>query len=82
MFTRLTNLPFSINIETQTILKKAIKANRALAELNGTAKIIPNQNIPINALVLQEAKDSSGIENIINTHDEIFRARNINRYAK
>ena len=61
-------------IETQPILKKAIQANRALAKLNGTAKIIPNQNILINALVLQEAKDSSEIENIITTHDELFRA--------
>jgi len=62
------------NVETQPILKKAIQANRALANLNGTAKIIPNQNILINALVLQEAKDSSEIENIITTHDELFRA--------
>ena len=62
------------SIETQPILKKAIQANRALAKLNGTAKIIPNQNILINALVLQEAKDSSEIENIITTHDELFRA--------
>ena len=60
--------------ETQKVLKKAIPANRALAKLNGTAKIIPNQNIFINALVLQEAKDSSEIENIITTHDELFRA--------
>jgi len=61
-------------LETQAILKKTIQANRALANLNGTAKIIPNQNILINALVLQEAKDSSEIENIITTHDELFRA--------
>jgi len=68
------NFPPQKNIETQAILKKAIQANRALANLNGTAKIIPNQNILINALVLQEAKDSSEIENIITTHDELFRA--------
>jgi Fic family protein len=68
------NFPPSTHLETPTILKKAIQANRALAQLNGTAKIIPNQNILINALVLQEAKDSSEIENIITTHDELFRA--------
>jgi len=62
------------NVETTKILKKTIQANRALARLNGTAKIIPNQNILINSLVLQEAKDSSEIENIITTHDELFRA--------
>jgi len=52
---KIKNLPHSKNIETPTILKKAIKANRALTELNGTAKIIPNQKILINGLVLQEA---------------------------
>jgi Fic family protein len=62
------------SIETTKVLKKSIQANRALAKLNGTAKIIPNQNILINSLVLQEAKDSSEIENIITTHDELFRA--------
>ena len=70
----LNTLPIAKFIETPTILKKAISANRALARLNGTAKIIPNQNILINSLVLQEAKDSSEIENIITTHDELFRA--------
>jgi len=67
-------LPLNIQIETQKVLKKTISANRALAKLNGVALIIPNQNILINSLVLQEAKDSSEIENIITTHDELFRA--------
>ncbi|MFT5660744.1 MAG: Fic family protein [Sulfurimonas sp.] len=68
------NLPLPQNIETTKVLKKTISANRALAKLNGVAKIIPNQNILINSLVLQEAKDSSEIENIITTHDELYRA--------
>jgi len=67
-------LPLKNNPETPTTLKKAISANRALAKLNGVAKIIPNSAILINSLVLQEAKDSSEIENIITTHDELFRA--------
>ncbi len=70
----LKNLPLTQTIETTKVLKKTIQANRALAKLNGVAKIIPNQNILINSLVLQEAKDSSEIENIITTHDELFRA--------
>ena len=65
------NLPL---LETIKVLKKTISANRALARLNGIAKIIPNSNILINSLVLQEAKDSSEIENIITTHDELYRA--------
>jgi Fic family protein len=36
---------------------------------------IPNQNILINSLSLQEAKDSSEIENIITTHDELYKAQ-------
>jgi Fic family protein len=70
------NIELSIiqHIETKKVLKKTIQANRALAKLNGVARIIPNQNILINSLVLQEAKDSSEIENIITTHDELFRA--------
>jgi len=67
-------LPLSIDIETKAILKKSISANRVLAELNGVSKIIPNSNILINSLAIQEAKDSSEIENIITTHDELYRA--------
>ena len=69
-----STLPLSHDVETKAILKKSISANRALAELNGVAKIIPNRHILINSLALQEAKDSSEIENIITTHDELYRA--------
>jgi len=69
-----TKLPLKDDVESKIVLKKTISANRALAELNGVAKIIPNRNILINSLVLQEAKDSSEIENIITTHDELYRA--------
>ncbi len=68
------NLPLKIDIETKIILKKSISANRALAKLNGVAKIIPNEAILINSLILQEAKDSSEIENIITTHDELYQS--------
>lgn len=59
--------------ETPTILKKLAAASRSLAELKGVASTIPNQAILINTLGLQEAKDSSAIENIITTHDELYR---------
>ena len=68
------NLPLDIDIETKAILKKSILANKALAKLNGVAKIIPDQAILINSLILQEAKDSSEIENIITTHDELYQS--------
>jgi Fic family protein len=59
--------------ETPAILKKMAAASRSLAELKGVAATIPNQAILINTLGLQEAKDSSAIENIITTHDELYR---------
>lgn len=65
-------LPLDIELETKKVLKKLVQANKALAELNGVSGTIPNQQIIINTLSLQEAKDSSAIENIITTHDELF----------
>lgn len=68
-------LPFKKEIETTAIFKKLISAHRYLAELKGVVETIPNESILIGALALQEAKDSSEIENIITTHDEIFKAQ-------
>ena len=59
--------------ETPAILKKLAAASRSLAELKGVAAAIPNQGILISTLGLQEAKDSSAIENIITSHDELYR---------
>jgi Fic family protein len=59
--------------ETPAILKKLASSSRRLAELKGIAASIPNQGILINTLGLQEAKDSSEIENIITTHDALFK---------
>ena len=55
------------------ILKQLNAASRKLAELKGVAAAMPNQEILISTLGLQEAKDSSEIENIVTTHDELFR---------
>ncbi|NPA44073.1 MAG: Fic family protein [Chlorobi bacterium] len=70
----LNKLPIKKDIESKAILKKTTSAHRALAELKGFVLSIPNENILINTLGLQEAKDSSAIENIITTHDDIFKA--------
>ena len=71
--------PERSKIETIKILRQVNRATAALAELKGFAKTIPNQTILINAIVLQEAKDSSEIENIITTQDELYRALSINK---
>lgn len=67
-------LPLNLELETKPILKKLAKVHQALAELKGVSGIIPNQTILISTLSLQEAKDSSAIENIITTHDELYKS--------
>ena len=59
--------------ETLTIMKKLASANRELAELKGIVATIPNQGILIDTLSIQEAKESSEIESIVTTHDELFQ---------
>lgn len=71
---KLKKLPLDKDIETKKILRKVASAHRSLAELKGIVSTIPNENILINTLGLQEAKDSSAIENIITTQDDIYKA--------
>lgn len=70
----LRELPLPFDVETRTVLKSLPAAHAALAELKGIASTIPNQNILINTLGLQEAKDSSAIENIITTYDDLYKS--------
>lgn len=67
-------LPPMFDVETRRVLRKAISANKALAELRTAGDLIPNQAILIRALVLQEARLSSEVENIVTTNDELYRA--------
>ena len=71
---KIPTLPLKEDLETKAVLKQSIAANRKLAELKGIVKIVPNPSILIRTLSLQEAKDSSAIESIITTHDELYRA--------
>jgi len=70
----ITPLPPAVDLDTIPILRALAKANRALAELKGRAATIPNQEILIDTLALQEAKASSEIENIVTTQDDLFQA--------
>ncbi len=67
-------LPLAFDIESKEILRQVNKANRALAELKGIATTIPNEAILISTLTLQEAKESSEIENIVTTQDDLYKA--------
>lgn len=87
-------LPPQEDVETKAVLRLLKEAHRYLAELKGIATTIPNENILIDTLTLQEAKDSSAVENIITTHDEMYKERlysdtfhspaskEVNRYAQ
>ena len=73
-YNNLPLLPPKAEIETKEVLKAVVLASRALAELKGKGNEIPNQTMLINTITLQEAKDSSEIENIVTTHDSLYRA--------
>jgi len=70
----LPSLPPLVSLETVPVLKALNRASRALADLKGQARTIPNQGILIDTLALQEAKASSEVENIVTTQDELFQA--------
>lgn len=65
--------PNAENLESIAVLKALIGANKALAELKGHVRSIPNQGILIDTLSLQEAKASSEIENIVTTQEQVFQ---------
>lgn len=70
----LAALPPRVTIETTQVLKKAIIANKYLAELKGSCLRLPNPDILLNTIILQESKDSSAIENIVTTQDALYQA--------
>ncbi len=82
------------DVETKAVLKAANLAHQALGELKGIVNTMPNQDILLSTLPLQEAKDSSEIENIITTQDDMYAsnyetqhfsslaAKEVHRYAQ
>ena len=73
-YNSLPDLPPKINLESPGILKATIKANRLLGELKGYCQTLPDPRLLINTVILQESKDSSAIENIVTTQDELYQA--------
>ena len=76
---KLSFLPPNIEL-SKNIYRQLVKSHKALAELKGFSETIPNKNILINSVLVNEAKDSSEIENIITTHDELFKAMSKENY--
>lgn len=73
-FNDLPPLPPFAEFETKEVLTKTIKASRALAELKGAIRNLPNPSLFLDTLHLQEAKASSEIEQIITTNDDLYKA--------
>lgn len=65
-------IPRYDELEVKPIWQALADAHRYLAELKGLCESLPNQAILLDTLSIQEAKDSSEIENIITTHDELY----------
>ncbi len=70
----LPDLPPLISLDSPHILKYVIQANRYLAELKGYCQTLPDPHLLLNTIMLQESKDSSAIENIVTTQDELYRS--------
>ncbi|MDX9845596.1 MAG: Fic/DOC family N-terminal domain-containing protein [Tenuifilaceae bacterium] len=73
--------PDDDKVETKEVYKALINANKALAELKGIAKKLPNQSMLVNTIALREAKASTEIENIFTTDDELYKALTISEYG-
>lgn len=65
-------IPSQQSLEVKAVWQALAEAHRHLAELKGLCESLPNSAILLDTLSIQEAKDSSEIENIITTHDELF----------
>lgn len=73
-FNALPPLPPKVELESKTVLRKVIRASRSLAHLNGASRNLPNPNLFIESIHLQEAKASSEIENIVTTHEKLYQS--------
>jgi Fic family protein len=67
-------LPPTVALESTKVLRKTITASRALAQLNGAIVNLPNPQLFLDTIHLQEAKASSEVENIITTNDDLYKA--------
>jgi Fic family protein len=90
---KMKTLPFNINLDTVEILKELSLANNSIGELKGVMNLLPNPNIILSLLAVGESKDSSAIENIITTYEDIYKemitkkpisraAKEVNNYKK
>jgi Fic family protein len=75
-------LPPKADVETKNILRKVVSAGRALAKFDGALRSLPNPNLFLDTIYLQEAKASSEVENIITTNDELYKSLTADKKAE
>lgn len=74
LFNELPLLPPDNKVLDKEVLLSWGYASRALAGLNKNLLRLPNPDMLVNTISLQEAKSSSAIENIFTTEDELYKA--------
>jgi Fic family protein len=67
-------LPPAATLEPSTVLRQAARTHGVLGRLCGYCATLPNAGMLVDSLVIQEARSSSAIENIITTQDAVYRA--------
>ena len=71
----LPELPIADELyKTVEVYEALARAKEALGRLYGRSIAIPNPTVLLNSIALKEAKDSSAIENIFTTDDELYQA--------
>ena len=70
---QIPDLPLPYDLETKEVMRHLVAAHRYLAQLHGVARTIPNESILISTLTLQEARESSSVENIVTTQDDLYK---------
>jgi Fic family protein len=71
----LPELPIAEELyRTVEVFEALANAKEALGRLQGRSVAIPNQGLFVTTISLQEAKESSAIENIFTTDDQLYKA--------
>lgn len=73
-YNELPDPPSRDMLETPAVLRKVVSARSGLAELKGLCRALPRPDLLLNSIVIQESRDSSAIENIVTTQDQIYQA--------
>jgi len=70
---KINTLPFCVDLNTIQILKELNKANNSIGYLKSIMNLLPTPNIIVSLLAVAESKDSSAIENIVTTYEDIYK---------